>query len=638
MMEMILTKRNIEQTVSFAADELRRYLQRMLGDEEGVFSVSLGVESNGDSMDEFSVDMELSGGSIVGSNPRSVLLGVYDYLHHLGCRFLTPVKETEIVPRICREQLPAKYTKRASFKHRGVCIEGANTVENVLDFIDWLPKVGYNSFFLQFQVPYIFLSRWYHHDMNPFAEAEDYTMDDAQAAMKRFEEAMTLRSLLLHKVGHGWTGEVLGSDTVGSWNAAERAVAPEKLDMAAQVDGKRGFYMGIPANTNLCFSNSQTAETFTELVVQYARKNSSVDYLHVWLADEYNNVCECEECRKTTVSDQYVELLNEIDRRLTEEGLSTKLVFLLYQELLWPAVKARLRNPDRFLLMFAPISRTFEQSYDLSKRIDTIPEYRRNSIVLPTSLGENLAFLKGWQEQFSGEGFVYDYPLGRAHYGDFGYLHISRIISQDIKKLRQMGLDGYISCQELRACSPNMLPNYVMGYTLFHEEADVEELIREYFEAAYPGESQLAQEYLEELSCLSSCDYLNGKGPRENPDIAWRMGEIMNLCCQMELVLTAVPEGAHWKALRRHNGYILRLAGAMEALASGKSEAAMERYLQMRRFICSTEPEFQPWLDVYRILEVTQKYTGFYIKGETQTNSGFHSKEVKQKYTDSHIN
>ena len=612
-MEIILTFRNIEQTVSFAGDELRRYLLRMLSGEEGVFSVSLGVEPDGDAMDGFAVAMEPSGGSITGNNPRSVLLGVYDYLHHLGCRFLTPVKETEIVPRICREQLPAKYSKRASFKHRGVCIEGANSVENVLDFIDWLPKVGYNSFFLQFQVPYIFLSRWYHHDLNPFAEAEDYTMDDARAAMKRFEEAMTLRSLLLHKVGHGWTGEVLGSDTVGSWNAVEEAVPPDKLAMAAQVDGKRGFYMGIPANTNLCFSNPRTMDTFGELVVRYARENRAADYLHVWLADEYNNVCECDECRKTTVSDQYVELLNEIDRRLTEEGLHTKVVFLLYQELLWPPVKARLHNPDRFLLMFAPISRTFEQSYDLSQRIEIIPEYRRNSIVLPTSLGENLAFLKGWQEQFPGEGFVYDYPLGRAHYGDFGYLHISRIISQDIKKLRQMGLDGYISCQELRASSPNMLPNYVMGHTLFHEEADVEELIREYFEAAYPGEPQLAQDYLEELSCLSSCDYLNGKGPRENPDIVRRMGEITELCCQMELVLTAVPDSPHWRALRHHNGYILRLARAMEALASGQEEESRGRYLRMREFICRREPEFQPWLDVYRILEVTQKYTGFHI-------------------------
>ena len=611
-MEIVCMTRNVEKTLSFAASELQRYLEQMLGSEEGVFSVSLAVDA-AEGNDAFAVDMTRSGGTITGNNPRSVLLGVYDYLHHLGCRFLTPVKETEVIPQIRPEQLPARYEKCASFKHRGVCIEGANSVENVLDFIDWLPKAGYNSFFLQFKVPYIFLSRWYHHDKNPYAEAEDYTMDDAQAHAVQFERELAKRSLILHKVGHGWTGEVLGSRTVGSWDATNEYLTPEKQPLAALVNGERAFHMGIPANTNLCFSNPQTTEVFAEQVVEYAGNNPDVDYLHVWLADEYNNICECDGCRETTISDQYVRLLNEIDRRLTEEGLPTRLVFLLYQELLWPAVRERLHNPDRFLLMFAPISRTFESSYDLSDLSAQIPPFERNRIVLPTNLGENLAFLRGWQEQFRGEGFVYDYPLGRAHYGDFGYLHIARIIGQDIKKLRQMGLDGYISCQELRACSPNMLPNYVMGRVLMDESSDVEEVIREYFEAAYPGDSQLAREYLEELSSLSSCDYLNGKGPRVNPDIARRMGDITDLCCQMELVLQAVPNTLHWKALRRHNGYILRLSSAMEALASGKEEESARRYERMRHYICQTEPEFQSWLDVYRILEVTQKYTGFHI-------------------------
>lgn len=54
--------------------------------------------------------------------------------------------------------------KTASLRHRGVCIEGADSLENILDFIDWLPKMGYNSFFLQFKLPYTFMARWYHHE------------------------------------------------------------------------------------------------------------------------------------------------------------------------------------------------------------------------------------------------------------------------------------------------------------------------------------------------------------------------------------------------------------------------------------------------------------------------------------------
>lgn len=598
------------QTVTFAGEELCSYLQRMLCREEGRFSVSLAVEPR-EGNDAFRVETGPSGGTITGSNPRSVLLGVYDYLHHLGCRFLTPMPQTEVVPEIPRDRLPARYEKQASFRHRGVCIEGANAAQNVLDFIRWLPKAGFNSFFLQFRLPYTFLARWYHHMENPLREPEAYTLADAEVHTALFERELQKRSLLLHKVGHGWTAEVLGSSAMGGWNAVEETVAAENLDMAALVDGKRGFFQGVPTNTSLCFSNPRTVDTFAERVVSYARRNPHVDCLHVWLADGFNNICECASCQKTTVSDQYVQLLNEIDRRLTAEGLGTKLVFLLYQELLWPPIRARLRSPDRFVLMFAPITRTFERSYDLSEVRSSIPEYVRNRITLPTSLGENLAFLRSWQARYDGDGFVFDYPLGRAHYGDFGYLHIARIIGQDIKKLRQMGLNGYLSCQELRACSPNMLPDYVMGALLFEENADVEERITEYLEAAYPGRTRLARDYLERLSELEVCDYLNGKGPRVDPDMARKLSAAAGLCEQMEQQLDSVPDTPHWKALRHHNRCIAHLARAMEALASGDREAALRLHRQLREYICRMEPEFQGWLDVYRLLDVTWNYTGF---------------------------
>ena len=119
-------------------------------------------------------------------------------------------------------------------------------------------------------------------------------------------------------------------------------------------------------------------------MVSYARANKNVDYLHFWLADEYNNICECDECAKTTLSDQYVEILNGIDEALTAEKLETKVVFLLYQELLYAPLQAKLRNPARFCLMFAPISRTFEgegtrtvsydELYALAEELSAIPE------------------------------------------------------------------------------------------------------------------------------------------------------------------------------------------------------------------------------------------------------------------------
>ena len=357
-------------------------------------------------------------------------------------------------------------------------------------------------------------------------------------------------------------------------------------------------------------------DAFAGLVAEYARTHPNADYLHVWLADAYNNVCECEGCQKTTPTDQYVELLNEIDRRLAAEGLDTKIVFLLYQELLWPPVRAELADPERFVLMFAPISRTFEASYQVEKKLPGIPPYERNRITLPDSLGENMAFLRGWQKRFQGDSFIYDYPLGRAHYGDFGYVKLARVISGDVKQLKKLGLNGYISCQELRAGLPNFFPNYVLGRTLMDERTDVNQLMEEYFSAAYGEDWPAAADFLFQLSSLSSTDYVNGKGERENEDIASQMETVRELCLDFVGILDAHrgPEGwatPFWEALDYHREYVLKLSQALHRLAQGNSVRAGESWRAFQNLICEKEPEFQPWLDVYRVLEVTENYTGF---------------------------
>lgn len=609
---------NTSEIIILAAEELDSYLKRMLKEQpEDNWRISLYCDDGlgGSRNDSYRIQVTPEGGSIVGNNDRSVLLGVYDYLRYLGCRFLMPDSRCEVVPCIEKERLTAAYEKTASLYHRGVCIEGADSFENILDYIKWLPKVGYNSFFLQFKTPYAFLARWYEHQENPFAQAEPYAPEDAVQDMELLEKEIKRRGLMLHKAGHGWTGEVLGYQTV-SWGTDTRIPAESLRGRMAELNGERKLFMGIPADTNLCYANQEAVEAFVSLVVDYANENPRTDYLHVWLADEYNNVCECSECRKTTLSDQYVALLNEIDRRLTEEKLDTRLVFLLYQELLWPPVKARLNNPDRFVLMFAPISRTFEKSYEMGDTAGALPVYERNHVTLPTNLTENMAFLKGWQSIFDGDGFVYDYPLGRAHYGDFGYVHIAGIIHSDIQKLQRMGLDGYISCQELRAALPNAFPNYVMGRALFEKEISLEELTEEYFSACYGKAWLKVLAYLSALSRLSSCDYVNGKGERCNAEIAMRMREISERCnaFEEEMLRHRTGDGRweniYWDVLEYHRHYILLLADTLCELAEGHKAEANRKWEVLRAYICRNEPAYQPFLDVYRILEVTQKYTG----------------------------
>lgn len=80
-------------------------------------------------------------------------------------------------------------------------------------------------------------------------------------------------------------------------------------------------------------------------MADYALNHRDISILHIWLADNYNNICECSACRARSQTDWYVMLLNEIDERLTALGLDTRLAFLIYFELLWPPVTQHLRTP-----------------------------------------------------------------------------------------------------------------------------------------------------------------------------------------------------------------------------------------------------------------------------------------------------
>lgn len=579
--------------------------------------------------DQYYINISNEQGHIIGSNARSVLLGVYHYLHIIGFQFLYPDKTYDYIPQLKNpEQLYVKFQDTASTRHRGVCIEGANSIKNILDYIEWMPKIGFNSFFIQFHIPYTFMARWYHHELNPFLSEEDFDEANIYHYSDLIDDALATRSLLHHRVGHGWTNEALGYPSLG-WIREDAEITDSVRPLLAKINGKRELFHGIPMNTNLCYSNSEVIERFTENVVTYAKEHAEVDYLHIWIADEYNNICECDQCKKTTPADQYINILNIIDEKLTRLGLKTNLVFLLYQELLWAPQKERLHNPGRFTLMFAPITRTFEKSYPVGLDCVTPPEYIRNKITLPTNIEENLSFLKEWKKTFLGDSFIYDYPLGRAHYGDMGYIGIAKLISDDIKNLTYLDMNGYISCQELRAGLPNTFPNYVMGYTLWNKAVSFDQIQEEYFKHAYGDYYSSVITYLGDISALCSPDYFNGNGSRYNTNLHERYETILIKISEFHTIIKSNLKRLNsqesemepnnkvhkffWKLLDFHAEYSLRLTKALSALTSSNLDMAKKYWSDFRNYICSNEINYQSSLDVYRVIEVGTKYTGFQL-------------------------
>ncbi len=615
---MNIQTRSSAKPSRFAAKELESYLVRMgcpslsyQLDVTDLTDYGLPAVTDASLDDQYYIDVNADRQQILGNNPRALLLGVYRYLTLIGCRFLRPGKQYEIVPTLtCLSDFYAKEAHTADLRHRGACLEGADSIENMLDFLDWSPKIGFNSFFFQFKYPHTFLERWYSHSNNPLLTPVKWTMEDSERLMPALNDAMTERGILQHRVGHGWTSETIGCSATG-WDVEEIEFDEKTQQMIAEVDGKRELFHGIPTNTNLCLTNPDAVERFSDLVVAYAKENPDTDYLHIWLADGVNNSCECENCRKLRPSDHYVALLNRIDEKLTAMASSTRLVMLLYVDLLWAPVQTKIKNPDRFVLMFAPITRTFEHAYSEHGELPAAPEFHLNHLQFPKDIETNLAFLKDWQKMAGCDAFVYDYPLGRAHYGDPSYAGISRIIYKDLQFNRQLGLNGINSCQELRAGFPNALPNYVMARTSVDLSLSFEDIANEYYEAAYGASGTALLPLMEQVSSLFSSDYILNYGPRVNAELAARMQQVPAVLSQIESLIHSRPADqnpvqAHmWSELRFFLDYTRIYARIVELSASDhpdEANALLEN--EFKPLVHQHEMVDQGGLDVFRLQHI----------------------------------
>ncbi len=511
----------------YAAAELYRCLSLMdpsLCEGEGGIELSLVMTGTDPAFDTVQISVTDGRGTIGGANPGALLIAVYRFLFELGCRWTHPGDGGEHIPQkaLTPDLLNVNLTDTPSRSHRGVCIEGAVSEENVRDMIEFLPRVGMNSYFVQFFRPSTFLNRWYTHEENPFLEGEEKTNEEIDAIYARLIDEILKRGIRYHAVGHGWTAVPFGVESGGWQEISPEGLPQEYVESMAMLNGKRALYRNVPLDTNLCYSNPKVRSKVADAVVEYAKKTPAVDVIHIWLADGSNNNCECEECCKARPSDHYVKMLNEVDRKLTEAGLDTKIVFLVYVDLLWAPEQEVIKNPDRFLIMFAPITRTYSQTLRQGARSATVERlpYVRNKLKFPKDVATNISYLNDWRRAFSGSGFIFDYHLMWDHFRDPGYMQAAHTLFEDMKDLDLLNLDGMISCQLTRSAFPTGLPIYAMARALWDKNADFDAVADEYFAAEFGELAGDVRAYLTELSRLFDPPYIRREKPRESEESA----------------------------------------------------------------------------------------------------------------------
>lgn len=646
----------------FAAEELKKYLRMMMvecgnieinynDDTKDGFRLGLMSDFNLDTSDAKDVvlddiiyiDTDENGGIIAGSNPRSILLAVYKYLKLNGCRFLFPGIDGEYIPQKNIEKI--KYRKLADNRFRGQCNEGSESQQDVINAIDFIPKAGLNTFMIEFDVPFFYYDRYYSHRYNYERLSETVTAQTIKQWRRASEDELAKRGIQLHDMGHGWTAEPFGIDTSTGWFPGLDINEGCDMTYVAKVNGKREFFMGgVPLCTNFCMGNKDARKIAVDFICDYAKRNSHVDFLHIWLADDSNNHCECEICQEKTPSDWYIIWMNELDEELERRNLDTRITFIAYVDTLWAPLEEKIKNLKRFSLLYAPIGRVYTQGYDVEPDYSQLTPYVRNKLTWPHTLGANLAYLSKWQENYKGDCMAYEYHFFKPLYADPGQIELSKCIYNDIQNLKKCGLSGIIEDQTQKCTFPTGFAQFLYAESLFDESAKYEDIEKDYFIHAFGENYKVAYDYLNSLSTLHDFEYTTGgerfydkKLVEENkvfyrPSMKENFEKSEKICKDfIEVARKNIDHktriiSVSWQLLYYHANFYEILSRAYAQKCVGNEEEAKKIFKQAQNYISKVDPYIEKYFDLCLFFEchpIFQRESDGYHKDGEDTKSDY---------------
>jgi len=618
-----------DHVIDYAAEELKKYLRMMMpecGDvsieydpnaKEG-FRLGLledfGLENEAEDPtldDVIHVDTTADGGILAGSNPRSVLFAVYRYLRLNGCRWLYPGVDGDFVP--LKDVEAQYYHKKASHRFRGHCNEGAESQTCMLETIEFYAKQELNVYMLEFKIPFGYYNSYYSHVRNEENRTPEPISEAQVLQWKRMcETEIAKRGLMFHDMGHGWTADPFGMKTGDrrGWRNGTIKLPEECRKYIALRGGVRELFRSDPQWTNPCMSQPVVRSIMADAVVAYAKNHQNVDFLHVWLADGTRNHCECEECQKMRPSDWYMMIMNEIDEKLEKEGLDTRIVFIAYVDTLWGPEKIAIKNPKRFSLLYAPISRSYCSSFTENSVIPEPQPYVRNDWKTPVSAEENQALLNGWFQLWKGDNFCYEYHFWRQQVRDPGGLYIAKRIYEDIRGLKYMNLNGIVEDGSQRSFFPNGFSIYIYAETLMDRDCDFDAVRDDYFSHIYGADWKDALSLLERISTAFDFKYTSLKKPKNplvsklyDPERVPRLESIKELAAEerslaaKHLTMPTRPQTISWRLLGYHARYIELFSELLIEKAKGHNAKAIEKLAYFQKEFGKFELEIERYYD-----------------------------------------
>ncbi len=627
-------------TLEYAAEELRKYLLRMgsghdSSDESvadsndrveialGLFpdiGVHLGFTFEPEWDDAICIDIKNSRGFIGGSNPRSVLFGVYRFLEGNGCRWIRPGADGDFVPISDVFRLECHLCDKAHSRFRGINNCGANSLEHVLDKIEWAPKLGLNIFFNEMLLPKMLFDLWYGHEYPSLIEAEYRSVAELQSYNRQVIESIKKRGLFYHTGGHGWAAELFGISVAESndrpyvfeftdMDRIAGRIKQEERHFLAEVDGRRAVDRQGLRFTELCYGNPEVRRRLARCAADVIESSPEIDVLHFWmLSDAWNNHCECDSCRGIRPSEFYIMVLNGIDEELTQRGLATRICFLIYLEFMWAPVIEKIRNPDRFVMMFAPSSRNYEAPYPLDVAESDLPPFSYNDNPEYLPMEAYMASLRDWKRIFRGPSFAFDYHMVWHFHFDLGGYGFTKTMSEDIRRLPAIGLEGMVNCQIVRSSFPTAFPTYLNARLLWNPEEQTRRIASDYFDSAFGPDALSSIDYLLRLSTLSHPDYFYRSSMESDEATRIVVQDLLSLPATVDRYRPTIEKGTcrvnalqaeSWKYLSIHSDLVVLLSHALRAKAEGSQKIADAYWDRVVEYVMANERRILDGFDPY---------------------------------------
>ena len=494
--------KNEDPICTYAGQELEKYLKKLLKcsiiriDDPAEADFHIGSAEFGYDHWNDAFSVRSANGHIVfsGSNPRSLLFAVYDFLERLGCCWIDPWRES--IPHL--DHIPFdgwNIAESASKKYRGLSIMPdveLSSKQRILDIINWMPKLKYNIFFLEGFPAECPGDPWTKNaaGSRPLQHVEYCCRGRGREVLDDFncrrEEAVALaraRGLLIERYGHGWAAGI--EERYAELQGISRDEAVKRLQAKGNVN-RRADVSGMWSQ--FCMSAPGLKELYICHITEYlSRHHSEVDIAAIWLGDGYDNICMCPECRQRPFSDFYMEILEAVAQECSHFAPEMRLEGLIYLATLEPPEKSYLEKLDNVDFILAPWNRCYR--HRLNEWTCVIPGWEpdyRNNRSHDRARGfrplnhEVWKCFSAWREK-----------IGIFHWRMFEYFCLSddlgrhRLsydasdLARDIRELASEGFEGIVSCEGTTVYdAPLYLAHHVSAAAMWNPEVDVKLLRR----------------------------------------------------------------------------------------------------------------------------------------------------------------